>query len=558
MGAFCAARKGVPVKRFPILSVLLACGLSACGPSSTPPPSPEPLAEPTLASVLSATVLAPQASSTPLPSATEAVTATLAPTPTPTTAPISPANLDDLSQVVWSIVGRSPRLSHDGRLLAFAACDDPEAEYPSCSSERYTTLQIWDTEAVSLLLEVPSAHSDSITDVAFSPDDASLATAGEDGWVRLFDTASGEILQALRFAGGDEPAAVGFSRDGSMLAAGEYVWQTLRAAPTAQNGVIQVWETATGRPIMEGPGTYQFSFSPDGRLLATRNDAYGDLVLVYDVRSGQRLHGLPLPDFDQLSGILFTPDGSAVITGGNQYRGGVWIWDIETGELLNSLDDSDAPDAFAVSADGRWLLSTGSTSYWTRMWDTTTWEPLGSFETPFAANRLSMTDDGVILARLSGGRAEIYTDRGGRLNRLGLVLSDALHALAEARYQGVADLLDSEARTALAGIADALGTDPADPAAALAAACSRAPGCLPPSRLVYQEVMLDRDRAVQLFAYVEFDGPDGVPIAAPCAEELDYYGCSQATWFEYTVLVDEGGAMRIYGFPLPLQLEWPE
>jgi hypothetical protein len=460
--------------------------------------------------------------------------------------------------VVWSIVGRNPRLSHDGRLIAFAACDDPEAEYSSCSSERYTTLQIWDREAVSLLLEVPSAHSDTITDMSFSPDDASLATAGEDGWVRLFDTASGEILQSLRFAGGDEPAAVGFSPDGSLLVAGEFVWQTVRAAPTAQNGVVQVWEAATGRPIMQGPGTYQFSFSPDGRLLATRNDAFGDFVLVYDVQTGQRVHGLPLPDFDQLSGILFTSDGLAVITGGNQIRGGVWIWDVETGELLNSLDDSDAPDAFALSPQGQWLLSTGSTSYWTRIWDTTTWEPLGSFEAFYAANTISMTGDGAVLARLSGGRAEIYTDRGARLNRLGLVLSDALHALAEARYQDVAALLDGEARAALAGIAEALGTDPADPAATLAAACSREPGCPPPSRFVYQEVFLDRDRAGQLFAYVEFDGPDGLPIAAPCAEELDYYGCSQATWFEYTVLVDEGGAIQIYGFPLPLQLEWPE
>jgi WD40 repeat protein len=543
------------MRRVTILPLLLAVGLSACGPETESVPNPSVATVPS-ADNSSVSSLATAASPPPgLPGDGAAPTAIA--TPTSVVAPISPENLARLSVVAWSTIGLHPSLSPDGQLLTLAACDDAGAEYPTCPSNRFTTLQIWDRESAVMLLETPSGHSESITDLAFSPDGTTLASAGKDGWVRLFDVVTGAEVRSMRFTGEDEPRAVGFSPDGGLLVAGENVQQSIRVEPSVQNGILQVWETTTGRPIMQGAGTYEFGFSPDGRLLATRNDAYGDFIYVYDVQLGERVHGLPLPDFDELSDVIFTPDSSAVITGGNRSRGGIWIWDAETGELLHALDDPGAPDTFALSPDGHWLFSAGGSADITRIWDTRTWESVGSIEaqSPHRATAIEITAEGDILALEAGNHVELHAVSGGPSNPPGAAVVCALEALSEARYEEAAGLFDNET---LVGTAEVMGMDADDPGAALAAACSREPGCPPPSRFFYQELFLDWSRLGFFFAYVGFDRVDGAAIAAPCIAEEDFYGCGRATWLLYSVSVDDSGTMLVYGLPLPLQLGTPE
>ena len=93
-----------------------------------------------------------------------------------------------------------------------------------------------------------------------SPDGLTLATAGEDCTVRLWDAATGTSLRVLRGHDG-EVASVDFSPDGALLASG------------SEDGTVRHWNPQTGDcfQTLDGHSDHVLAvaFSPDGKYLAT-------------------------------------------------------------------------------------------------------------------------------------------------------------------------------------------------------------------------------------------------------------------------------------------------
>jgi WD40 repeat protein len=147
------------------------------------------------------------------------------------------------------------------------------------------SIRLWNFISGNIHLFLPG--STAITDMAFSPDGRTLAAVDQDSRIMLWDSQSGSALQVL--AGhqdsvnalslipilGSHPNsidALAFSPDGKILATG------------GQDAWIKLWDTATGQEQASLPSkthVTDLAFSPDGRILAAVNE--NESVSLWDV-----------------------------------------------------------------------------------------------------------------------------------------------------------------------------------------------------------------------------------------------------------------------------------
>jgi WD40 repeat protein len=112
--------------------------------------------------------------------------------------------------------------------------------------------------------------------LAFAPAETVLASGGNDGAIRLWDTATGNPLGVL-LENGSPAVALAFSPNGQTLA-------------VAVDRTVQLWDVAAGRFLarLEGhAGQVQcLAYSPDGTRLAS--GGYDTTVRLWDVSGDRR------------------------------------------------------------------------------------------------------------------------------------------------------------------------------------------------------------------------------------------------------------------------------
>jgi WD40 repeat protein len=165
------------------------------------------------------------------------------------------------------------------------------------SAGRDGTIRLWEVATRRQVRQLGPFAEDYTWPVAWSPDLATLAVGGDQ--VRLWRAADGKLVHQL----GDEStsaASVAFSPDGHLLATAD-----------RKGEFVRLWEVATGKPVarIKAGRNTKVAFAPNGRILAAGDDS--GTIRLWAVPSGQLQRTLPGRGSSTES-LAFAPDGNAM------------------------------------------------------------------------------------------------------------------------------------------------------------------------------------------------------------------------------------------------------
>ena len=260
-------------------------------------------------------------------------------------------------------------LPHDSAVGS--ATFSPDGKHIATASQN-GSVRLWDAKTGQPLLTF-KGHTGFVNGIVYSSDGkriaATSATSGFGFTARVWDATTGEELLTLS-GHTDFVRSVAFSPDGTRL------------VTTSADGSAKVWDAFTGKELMtfsgHGDWVYDAAFNPDGERIATYG--HDGFVRIWEASSGEELLVLPfevdtyLGDDASFGRLAFSPDGLRIaMTGPGNNGNWVSLWAAASGKVLfrGSLGHIGPPFDIAFSPDGR-LAATGGWDQKAKVWDTVT------------------------------------------------------------------------------------------------------------------------------------------------------------------------------------------
>jgi WD40 repeat protein len=199
-------------------------------------------------------------------------------------------------------------LSPDGK-CAVAACFDG-------------SIYVCETERPGSAI-FASGLTSRISELRFSSDGRKLVSAGQDGWLCVWELRSGELLH--RWKGHDQPTTgAAFLPDGRIISA-------------SLDDTIRIWDMSTGREIWRGDfglyGVTALAISADGKSAAW--GGYNRKVIVWDLANARKNYEFEVP-VSIVRDLKFSPDNNSLAVAGSE--GMLRVHDAHSGNVVAEIE----------------------------------------------------------------------------------------------------------------------------------------------------------------------------------------------------------------------------
>jgi WD40 repeat protein len=321
----------------------------------------------------------------------------------------------------------SPRFRHAGEISALTFSPDSRWLASASSEPIDGTARLWDTTTGHLQLSVklsvpvgPMTQRSGAVALGFASDGKLLLVVDEkhfrairisDGSeVRRFDLSNGAPLGNS----GKPPSGVGIAPNGGAFViawtGGQY------AIHDVATGAIR----AKGDHLLQTTISLSIEFSADSSRFALCSPHPAEAIVV-DSQSGRQIAELKSAD-PRVKSIRFTPSGEiiGVLQSNTQPVGSFVLIDAATGRQLRTIGKPSATTAFAVSPDGKAIVTGGNAKSESEIIEFSTGNTIGQIPTMPSLRRLVYSPNGQLLAgsRLSSGVIELWDMPGRRLHAL--------------------------------------------------------------------------------------------------------------------------------------------
>ena len=205
--------------------------------------------------------------------------------------------------------------------------------------------------------------------MAFSPDRRTLASYSPDNTVRIWDIATGALLQTIT---GHNTMAVRFTA---------YSSHGRTLACLSITGDFQLWDPHTTTLLksfeVELNRISCAAYSPDNVTFACGNE-YGALA-IFDADTGAQNHTIMDAHTDRITAVAFSADGRTLASCG--YDQVIHLWSVHTGVLKDILIGHEQRVRDLTFSPSGEILASASSDGKIRFWDVSTGETVKIIET---------------------------------------------------------------------------------------------------------------------------------------------------------------------------------
>ena len=274
------------------------------------------------------------------------------------------ALLGDRKATIWEM--KTGKLLQEFEKIAFWSFE--ELDFSNDSKYVVTALgktaEIKETITGKLVWDL--IHTGYVRSAEFSLDGKYLVTTSKDGFAKIWEVSTGKLLHSNK-TGHNEFPNFKFSPTGDYFITGSGNGRS-DGKIIQDDGILKIWETATGRLVQTLHDSY--SFSPDGKYIYC--DSWGN-VKVLETSTGNLIN-------NSVRGHVgaFSPNGKQIVTTSSD--GAVRLWETTSGKLIRNFEGYKDEPQVTFSLNGEFIIGANDK---VNIWETATGELLHSI--PFGS-----------------------------------------------------------------------------------------------------------------------------------------------------------------------------